>query len=273
MRHPPSATAFRTDFSPLPYIQDLPNSTDGKSLKCFYEATLSNFTFGDSPLDYFGVGISIMTDDGLSLDMRIMYDGRLYVCAVPNTQAANFGLSANGKIIDIPDFNPKANPEDAKKEIVLKFKVDRATGAISYYVDGSLYGSVTYFGDSAINRFALHSWWGGGDYKDISLRVLDVVDVEVRDYFTEDYVSNNPYDKPSAEPNLEKIEQPEQGKESSCKSQISTSGLYGLLILCGGKLLLTVRRKRGENLYEQSNLKKDSSYFLGNAYGIFSSRL
>ncbi len=242
---------YTKSFGGVPIYKSLTLS-DGAKVKSSdvvweYEATLSNFTFGDSPLDYFGVGISIMTDDGLSLDMRIMYDGRLYVCAVPNTQAANFGLSANGKIIDIPDFNPKANPEDAKKEIVLKFKVDRATGAISYYVDGSLYGSVTYFGDSAINRFALHSWWGGGDYKDFSLRALDVVDVEVRDYFTEDYVSNNPYDKPSAEPNLEKIEQPEQGKESSCKSQISTSGLYGLLILCGGKLLLTVRRKRGEN--------------------------
>ena len=244
---------YTKSFGGVPLYKSLTLS-DGTKVKSSdvtweYEATVSNFTFGDSPLDYFGIGISIMTDDGLSLDMRVMYDGRLYICAVPNTQAADFGLSANGKIIDIPNFNPKANPEDAQRELVLKFKVDRATGAISYYVDGSLYGSVTYFGASAVNRYALHSWWGGGDYKDISVRALDVVDVEVRDYFMEDYVSNNPYDAPAAEPNLEKIDPPIQDKEESfsCSGQISIGGIYSLLLAGGCMLLIKTRKKKGEN--------------------------
>ena len=211
-----------------------------------YEATVSNFEYGNEPLNYYGIGISLMTDKGASLDMRVMYDGRLYICAVPAANASEFGLSSTGRIIDIPNFNPMENPADCQQELVLKYKVNRATGEIGYYVNGILYGSVTYSGNSILNRYALHSWWGGGDYKNISVRALDVIAVEVRDYYTEEYVSSNPFDYPAAEPNLEVIQPPIEDSDSSCKSSLSSGTVCSLITVCGCVLLIKSKKIKGE---------------------------
>jgi len=212
-----------------------------------YEATISNFSFGNEPLAYYGVGISLMTSDKASLDMRVMYDGRLYICAVPAASASDFGLASSGKIVDIPNFNPSANPEDSQKEITLKFKINRATGEIGYYVDGSLYGSLTYYGEAELNRYALHSWWGGGDYKDISLRVLDVAAVEVRDYYTEEYVPTNPQDAPASQPNLDVKPNSDITYKRACIGAVPTSSICGLLLIGNGMIYLKNRKKKGDN--------------------------
>jgi len=229
---------YTTSFGSVPVYKSLTLS-DGTKVKSGdavweYEATITNLTFGDEPLNYYGIGISVVADNGVSLDMRVMYDGRLYVCAVPAAGAADFGLSASGKIIDIPNFNPKENPADSQKEFKLKYKVNRATGEIGYYLNGSLYGSVTYSGPSYINRYALHSWWGGGDYKDISLCVLDVVDAEVRDYYTEQYVPSNPYDGPQADPNLNIEQTPVNKDKASCSGQLAAEkvSLFLMAVCC-----------------------------------------
>lgn len=237
-------------FGNVPAFKSLTLS-DGTTVKSSevvweYEAIVSNFTFGNEPLPYYGVGMSLMTSEKASLDMRIMYDGRLYICAVPAASASDFGLSANGKIVDIPDFNPQENPEDCQKELSLKFKVNRATGEIGYYVDGSLYGSVTYFGDAELNRYALHSWWGGGDYKNISLRVLDVASVEVRDYFNEEYVSSNPNDAPQAEPNLDVKPVPNITYKRSCSGTAAMSGICASLLISAVGILTQKRKKKGD---------------------------
>lgn len=242
---------YTKSFGNVPAFKNLTLS-DGTTVKSSeviweYEATISNFSFGNEPLAYYGLGISLMTSDKASLDMRIMYDGRLYICAVPAASAPDFGLSASGKIIDIPNFDPSTNPEDCQKEITLKFKVNRATGEIGYYVDGSLYGSLTYYGDAELNRYALHSWWGGGEYKDISLRVLDVVDAEIRDYYTEEYVPTNPNDFSAAEPNLDAKPNPDITYTRSCIGTIPTSSICGLLLLSNGMIWIKNRKKKGDN--------------------------
>jgi len=239
-------------FAGIPVYKSLTLS-DGRKIRPSeaaweYSATVTDLTFGNEPLNYYGIGISLMTESGVSLDMRVMYDGRLYVCAVPASGAADFGLSASGKITNIPDFDPKNNPDDAEKELRLKFRVDRASGKIGYYVDGSLYGSVVYSGKSRLTRYALHSWWGGGKYKDVSLTVSDVTDVEIRDYFGEEYVSENPYDKPAAKPNLDEEQSDrESGKGTSCSGGISAESTLGTLFIAAAAAISITRKKKGED--------------------------
>ncbi len=203
---PPSTRNYTSSFGKLPLFESLTLS-NGTTIKPSqatweYKSTLYDFEFLQGALDYYGIGLSVMTNKGTSLDMRIMYDGRLFISVVPSSSAADFGLSASGRIIDIPNFSPKTNPQDRTAQISLKFKVNRASGEIEYFVDDKQFGSLTYYGKESLNSFGLHSWWSGGKYKDISLSMLDVVDVSYRDYFSEEYVSTNQYDKPQALPNL-----------------------------------------------------------------------
>lgn len=238
---------YTKSFGNIPTFKSLTLS-DGTQVKSSdavweYQATISNFTFGDAPLAYYGVGISLMTSNGESLDMRVMYDGRLYICAVPAANAVDFGLASSGRIIDIPDFNPQENAEDSQKEIILKFKVNRATGEISYYVNGSLYGAVTYYGEAELNRYALHSWWGGGEFKDISLCILDVVSVEERNYYEDTYEPVNPYDSEQADPNLDGTSEYIEPYKHSCIGQISMNNIGMLLSLLGGATFIKKRKK------------------------------
>ena len=122
------------------------------------------------------MGLSVITTDGVSLNMRIMYDGRLNIAA---TNASVFSLGGYGKNFNIYNFSPATNAEDVRKEITLKYRVDRANNTVAYYVNDVEFGSLTYIGKAELNQFGLHSYRGGGTYKNFSLKMIDVASVEL----------------------------------------------------------------------------------------------